>query len=242
MASLKEKRKAFMDYLTTVMDLLDPSGTNSQIYLEKYSKMTDSQFDIAIREFLNDEDQNFYLEIVEFERDLKLENIEKCAEFMKVPLYERVAMPYITGDENNVVVTPEPVPVGYLHEKRMQQTILKKNTGSTSIAKRNPKIGQVTGDDKNARNSDVETYSLIATGAEKALAELQGPRADDMVMKNEMYSKIAKDGYVNLSDLTNDPENKIALNTLDAYFLMMGISTNLVTPLNVIPKPREKKY
>jgi len=241
MASIKEKRKEFMDYLTKVMDLLDPSGTNSQIYLEKYSKMSDTEFDKAVREFLNDDEQNLYLEIVEFERDLKLEDIEKCAEFMNVPLYERVAMPYITGDMNNVVVTPEPVPVGYLHEKRMQQTILKKNTGSTSIVKRNPKTGQVTSDDKNARNSDVETYSLIATGALNGLAELQGPRADDMVMKNEMYSKIAKDGYVNLKDLTNDPENKVALNTLDAYFLMMGISTNLVTPLNVLPRPRERK-
>ena len=90
-------------------------------------------------EYLRDHEmkQLVYLEIVEFERDLKLENIQKCADFMRVPLYERVAIPDVTGDNDNVVVTPEPVPVGYAHYKRMQQTVLKKNSTSIKINKKN---------------------------------------------------------------------------------------------------------
>lgn len=239
MKSITERRKLFMDHLMNIMDRLDPSGDNSKKYKDTLNAMSDTQFNKYIVKWLDDPKSNLYLEIVEFERDLTLENVEKCAKYMKVPLYERVAIPYLTGDPDNTLVTPEPVAVGYIHEKRMQQTLLKKNAGSVDIKKRNPKTGQVINEDKNARNSDVETYSLIALGADKALAELMGPRADDMKAKNQMYNNISKDGYVSLESLDNDPENKVALNSLDVYFLMQGISTNLVYPMDILPAPKE---
>ena len=240
MESISNKRKKFMDYLISVMDILDPSGENSKIYKKTYEKMSDKEFDKYIRDFFFFFKSNFYLEVVEFERDLSIDNIEKCAEFMKVPLFEYVALPYINGSTDNVVVTPEPVAVGYIHEKRMPQTLLKKNSGSIDIQKRNPKTGQVVNEDKNARNSDVETFSLIALGAEKALAEFMGPRADDMKAKNEFYNNISKNGFASLEDLTNDPANKVALNTLDVYFTMQGLRTNLVSPMEIIPEPKIK--
>lgn len=240
MKSITDRRKKVVDYIVKVMNLLDPTGDNGKYYQEKFDKMTDAQFDKYIREFLQDEKSQFYLAIVEYERDLTIENIEKCAEFMKVPLLEYVALPYLTNDPDNVIVTPYPVPVGYIHEKRMPQTLLKKSAGSTKIEKRSPLTGQVTSEDKNARNSDLETYSLVAVDAVNALTEFMGPRADNMEAKNTMYNDIAKNGYVSLKDLNlEDPYNKVALNTLDAYFNMMGISTNLISDLNKIPSPRE---
>ena len=240
MKSIADRRKKVVDYIVKVMNLLDPTGDNGKYYQEKFDKMTDAQFDKYIREFLQDEKSQFYLAIVEYERDLTIENIEKCAEFMKVPLLEYVALPYLTNDPDNVIVTPYPVPVGYIHEKRMPQTLLKKSAGSTKIEKRSPLTGQVTSEDKNARNSDLETYSLVAVDAVNALTEFMGPRADNMEAKNTMYNDIAKNGYVSLKDLNlEDPYNKVALNTLDAYFNMMGISTNLISELNKIPSPRE---
>jgi len=240
MKSIADRRKKVVDYIVKVMNLLDPTGDNGKYYQEKFDKMTDAQFDKYIREFIQDEKSQFYLAIVEYERDLTIENIEKCAEFMKVPLLEYVALPYLTNDPDNVIVTPYPVPVGYIHEKRMPQTLLKKSAGSTKIEKRSPLTGQVTSEDKNARNSDLETYSLVAVDAVNALTEFMGPRADNMEAKNTMYNDIAKNGYVSLKDLNlEDPYNKVALNTLDAYFNMMGISTNLISDLNKIPSPRE---
>ena len=240
MKSITDRRKKVVDYIVEVMNLLDPTGDNGKYYQEKFDKMTDTQFDKYIREFLQDEKSQFYLAIVEYERDLTIENIEKCAEFMKVPLLEYVALPYLTNDPDNVIVTPYPVPVGYIHEKRMPQTLMKKSAGSTKIEKRSPLTGQVTSEDKNARNSDLETYSLVAVDAVNALTEFMGPRADNMEAKNTMYNDIAKNGYVSLKDLNlEDPYNKVALNTLDAYFNMMGISTNLISDLNKIPSPRE---
>lgn len=240
MKTIAERRKLFMNHLVNIMDHLDPSGDNSKKYKTMLDKMSDTEFNKFIINWFNDPKANLYLEIVEFERDLTLENVEKCAEYMNIPLYEHVAIPYLTGDPDNVVVTPEPVAVGWIHEKRMQQTLLKKNAGSIDVKKRNPKTGQVINEDKNARNSDVETYSLIALGADKALEELMGPRADDMKAKNQMYNNISKDGYVSLESLENDPENKVALNSLDIYFLMQGISTNLVYPMDILPAPKSE--
>lgn len=242
MPSIKEKRKVVMEYLDKFFNTLDPSGANSKLYHEKFDHMSDQQFDQYFRKFLNNDKQNFYLEIVEYERDLKIEDIEKCAEIMTVPLFERIAMPYLTMDKNNVVVSTTPVPVGFIHEKRMPQTLMKKSAASIKTDKRNPLSGQVVGDDKNARNSDSEVYSLATLGANAALREFLGPRADDSKAKSEMYSKIGDNGFVSLDELTDDPYNKTAVNTFDVYFLMQGLRTNMIERIDKIPGPRERNY
>ena len=238
--AIKDRRKVFMDYLSEILNTLDPSGANSKLYHDKFDKMTDNQFDSYIKRFFADDKQNFYLEIVEYERDLTMENINACAEMMGVPLYERIALPYLTNDKENVVVSKDKVPVGYIHEKRMPQTLMKKSNASIKIEKRNPKTGQVVGEDKNARNSDSEVYSLATLGAMDALREFMGSRADDMKSKNEMYAAIAKNGYVSLEELSDDVRDKVAINTFDTYFLMQGLRTNMIDRLDNIPGPKEK--
>jgi hypothetical protein len=236
MASLKEKRKYVMDYVCQMYDTLDPSGTNTQRFREQYEGLSDDEFSKQIEKFLNDDsEKGFYLEIVEFERDLSLENVFECAKQMNIPLFENVALPHINGDPDNAIVTPEPVPVGYIHAKRMQQTLLKKNSGSIHIDDRNPKTGQVKGDDKNAVTSNVETYSMVATDSNEALRELLGPRADNKPAKDAMYAAINRDGFVSLNELPNRQEDKVAINTLDVYFAIQGFRTNLVYPPEVIP-------
>lgn len=243
MVTLKEKRKQFMETLCHTLDILDPTKTNSKRYHEMLDPMSDKDFDTWATDFLNDEKQQFYLEIIEYDksRELKYDNIDKAAKYLGVPLYERVYVPYINRDPDNIVVTPYPVPVGYIHEKRMMQTLEKKNSGSTSIHKRNQLTGQVTGDDKNGRNSDVETYSMLAIGAEKGLQEFMGPRADDDVARRAMARDIANNGYVSLADLPNDPLNKTSMNTLDTYFIMQGFKTNLIKGGDILPLPDDIK-
>lgn len=238
--AIKDRRKVFMDYLDSILNTLDPSGANSKLYHEKFDKMSDNQFDSYIKRFFEDDKQNFYLEIVEYERDLTMENINACAEMMGVPLYERIALPYLTNDTGNVIVSRDRVPTGYIHEKRMPQTLMKKSAASIKIDKRNPKTGQVVGEDKNARNSDSEVYSLATLGAMQFLRESLGARADDMKSKNEMYAAIAKNGYVSLEELSDDVRDKVAINTFDTYFLIQGLRTNMIDRLDNIPGPKEK--
>lgn len=241
------KKKDLLNFLYGALNKIDPSGDNAKIYKKKYGSMSDAAFDKYMKKMLSNKDKYFYLEMIEYQRDLKMENIEACAKHLGIELYEKVALPYITMDKNNVVVTPTPVPVGYIHEKLMVQMLIKKNSVSTSISKRNARTGQVTGDDKTSRTSDVESYSMIAIEANEGLKELLGPRADDMMAKNQMYNSIQQKGYVRLDELQSNPEDKIAINTLDAYYMLQGFKTNLVNGIgelksqNSDPFKRDKK-
>lgn len=236
MAITKEKRKKMEETIYKTFDLLDPSGTNTAKYKAMFEPMSDNQFDNFFKTFFKNEDTYLILDIVDYEREVKLEDIEKAADYLKVPLFEKVAMPFINGDKDRPTLTKYEVPVGYLHCKRMQQILTKKNSTSTDISSRSAITGQVVNKDKNARQSDQENFALVTIGADNILKELLGGRADDMVMKTQMYSEIAKKGYVSLEELTDNVVNKTTLNSLDVYLHGMGLETDLITRGNELPK------
>lgn len=221
-------RKEYENFIYDMMNTLDPTEENTMIYRKKFSSMTDKEFEKWLKEFFNNEDANFTMEAVPYKREIELKNIKKAANKIGVPLLEKVALPFENPD-GDVVWTATEVPVMYINVKRVQQMVAKKNAMSTSIEMRDSKSGQVTGDDKNARNSDVENISLIAINADETLKEMVGPRSDNLVAKAEMLKKIAKDGYVSNKDYKINKFDKTAINTMDIYFLAAGVKTDLVT-------------
>lgn len=224
------KRKKMEKYIYDVFDLLDPSKMNTKFYQEFFSKMSDKEFDNFFKKFFADKDAYLVYNVELMHNEPKMEDIEKCAKFMNVPLYEYVVLPYFSRDKSKPVVTPYPVPVGYIHEKRVQQTAMKKNSGSIDISMRDAKTNQVTQDDKNGQNSIDENYCLMAMGAKKAAKEFMSFRADDNVMKEDAYSLIRENGYLSTKQLDDRVENKPTLNMLDCYFIGMGLKSDLVTP------------
>lgn len=225
----KSKRIKMESLIYDVFSALDPTNANTDKYKAMFKKMSDAEFENFFKRLFKDEDSYLILEVVDYERDVTIEGIEKAAKILGVPLFEKIAMPSLNGDKNNPIVTKQPAPVGYLHIKRMQQVLSKKNSMSTDSDERSALTGQVIGHDKNARGSDVENFSLVTLGADNALKEFLGPRADDPVMKAQMMSEISKKGYVSLSELTSDVKNKTTLNTVDVFMTSMGIKTDLVT-------------
>ena len=223
------KRKKMEDLIYKFFDAMDKSGTNTKKYKELFQPMTNAQFDKWFKGFFANENAYLILDICEFENSVTLEDVEKGAKVLGIPLFEDVYMPHLSMDKQHVVVTKEPVPVGYLNIKRTQQTVSKKNGLSTEISKRSALTNQVTGTDKNGRQSDLENSMLVSLGLENTLKELNGPRADDMVMKQQMLQDIALNGYVRLSDLESDVDNKTTLNTVNVFLLGMGLNSDLVT-------------
>ena len=224
-----KKRKDIEDLVYGVMNRLDETGYNTKKYKDLFSKMNDSTFDSYMKKFIKS-DENFYLEIVPFKGEtLNFDSIKKAADFLKVPLNEYVYMPY-ANPNGEPIRTQTPAPVGYIHMKRMQQILSKKNSFTTKFESRSAKLGTVTGDDKSGIISDNDNFSLVTIDADYALRELLGPRADDMSMKSEMLKDIERDGYVNFQNLKSDVKNKQAINTLDVYFLGAGVKTDLVSP------------
>lgn len=223
-------------------DALDPSGTNSAKYRDMLSGLSDQEFEKFMKDFLKNDEEQFMLDIVEFEHDLNMDRCEKAAKVIGIPLMEYVYMPWLTMDKKHVVVSKEKCLVGYINVKRPQQMVHKKNGISVSNTKISALTNQVVNKDKNARDSDIEASMLVALGADKILQELHGPRSDDPVMKREMNQSIATKGYVLLDDLNNLPTNKVTLNTVNTFLLSMGLKSDLVTDSYILPKTSEELF
>lgn len=223
------KREKMEKLIYDTFDALDKTHSNTNKYKKLFASMTDQQFDKFFKDLFNNPNEYLILNVQDYKINLVVDDIEKAAKVLKVPLFEKVAFPHYTMDKNNVIVTKEAVPVGYCHVKRTQQTLAKKNGLSTSTNSRSALTGQVTGADKNGRESDLENSMLISLNMSDALKELNGPRADDMVMKEQMYTAIANKGYVSLDDMDSDTANKTTLNTVNVYLLGMGLNSDLVT-------------
>ncbi len=237
MATSKTPRKVMEQTIYDFFTALDPSGVNTEKYKDLFKDMSDASFFKFLEENLfQDEYACLILDTVDYERDLKIENVQKAADFLGVPLMEKVVMPFANMDTDQPVVSKFEVPVGYVHIKRVQQLLFKKNSTSTDISQRSALTGQVTAKDKNGRQSDTENFALLALNSEYILKELMGPRADDMQMKQEMYAQIAKKGFVSLEELPNNVDNKTTLNTLDVYLMGMDIKSDLITSNLMVKK------
>lgn len=235
-------RKYIEQQIYDTYDQLDPSGVNTEKYRALFSPMSDIEFERYMKNFLKDDNENFTLDIVEFEHDLKLEYCEKAAKVVGIPLMEYVYMPHLTMDKHRVIVSKEKCLVVYINVKRTQQLLHKKNGLSISNEKVSALTGQVTDKDKNAQDSDIEASLLVALGADKILQELHGPRSDDPVMKRQMNQSIATKGYVILDELDNLPTNKVTLNAVNTYLLSMGLKSDLVSDTYILPKTSDELF
>lgn len=234
-----KNRKQIEELIYQVFDALDPTGANTNKYKSIFSPMDDKEFEKYIKDFLNDDTENFVLDMIDFERDIKMDNVEKAAKILNIPISEYIFMPSLSMDKKNVISSTDKCIVGYANIKRLQQLVMKKNGLSTSNSKVSALTGQVVDKDKNSRDSDIESEILVSLGAEKILQELNSVRADDMVMKREANNQIATKGYVILDELTNLPTNKITLNTVNAFLLGMHVKSDLISSSYILPKTTE---
>ena len=141
---MTDKRKKIEFKIVQTMNLLDPTGINAKKYQTMFASMNDKQFENWIIRFLADEKSNFRVDIEEFgdgSRVMKYQNIEKAAKFLKVPLYEYVYIPHLSSDPKKPIRTKNPVLVGYLNLKRVQQLVSKKTGLALDDRKRDEASG-----------------------------------------------------------------------------------------------------
>ena len=144
------------------------------------------------------------------------------------------------GNSENPIRTKDKVMVGYLYIRKNATIPFQKNAFTLDITSRNQKLNQVTGGDKAASLSDSEVVSLLTVNAENILKELLGPRADNRLKKQEMYSDIEDKGSVSLADLQGNLEESQTINTVDVYFLGAGLKTDLLSIDDTLPKLNNK--
>lgn len=229
MAFTSEKRKAMQDAIFKFFKMVDPSGMNEKFYRTRFEGMSDTEFQRYFKGFFADPKAYLQIHTIDYDAPLNMDAMKRTSKVFGIPLFEYIYLPNVTMDKNNVVRTPLPVPSIFLNIKRTQQTVMHKNGLSTNIDTRSPITNQLVGNDKNGRSSDLENTMLISMGLTNCLRELNGPRADDMVMKNQMQRDISTKGYYRIDESDSNVENKTTLNTVNVYLLSMGLTSDLVT-------------
>ena len=222
-------RREVEDYVYELLDDMDPSGKNSTRMREFLGPMTDGEFYRFMDRFLDDPDMQIPVAYEPYDNPVTLDFIHDVAKKRGVPIYEIVYRPYLNGDLDDPPGTVHPMMVLELPVKRLKQMAQSKNHVSTAASKRDPRTGLVTGEDRTARVTDVEAFSLLAQGQYHAAQEYYGPMADDSEAHYEMLRAIQRDGEVELRDLQNDPLNKVTLNTINTLMLGACIQSNFIT-------------
>lgn len=211
-----------------LMDDMDPSGKNTERMRNFLKTMDDVKFYKYMDEFFDNDQKLFPVAYEAYENPVNMNFIHDVARKHNVPIYERVYRPYLDGNVENPPGTVNPIMVLDVPTKRLKQMAGFKNHASTAGDKRDPKTGQVSGEDRTARVTDVEGYSLLSMGQYYSAQEYYGPKADDMEAYYEMLRLIRRDGEVELRDLPNKPESKVALNTVNAFMIGSGLIANWV--------------
>lgn len=158
--------------------------------------------------------------------EVRMNQINDAAKFLGIELEDYI---YYRHHDPRGIRSKMKVPVGYVHIKRVQQILSKKNHYSFDIDDRSLKTGDTKGESKVSGLSEPETYALMAINANKCLEELLGPRADNQEKKRQMYRQISRDGFSSLDSLESSRSSSTTVNTINTYLLASGIRSDLIT-------------
>lgn len=147
-----------------VMDVVKTMDNNKQLNVKRYEALFKS-FETDPDSFrkwsvLNDDslDSTVQMFCLPFEEP-SMTQIKAAADLIHCPLEEYI---YYRMNDPRGIRSKTKVPVGYVHIKRVQQLLSKKNHYSLDSDERSLKTGDVKGDSKVASISDVEVFALEA--------------------------------------------------------------------------------
>ena len=196
---------------------------NVEFWVKQFAKMNDKEFEEFVCRPLS-----IYYQTQGFKFEPKFSDTIKALNDLKVPLLERVYLPYKYKNIDGKPIRSKECVVVYIHEKRMKQMLSAKNHVSFNTSKRDAKTGLLTFDSKIARESDREFESLAISNLNATMKELSKARADSVEDKNLMNATIKTVGQVRLDELPDDPTDSMSKNLLSVYFIGASIMTNLV--------------
>lgn len=234
----KTREKAEL-LLYQVLDKVDPSHTNSDYYRELFSKMSDEDFYKFWQRRLP---LRFHYEV--FKIEPKMEQIVDAFKIIKVPLIEKINMPYLYRRSDGKPVQSQPCMVVYIHIKRMKQMVSNKSHIAMYTDVRDMKTGLLTGHDKGGKETDREFEGLAAYGLEYNMDEFARMRADSLKASSEAAAIIATKGNLSQKDYVVAKNDSLAKNLLNVYLIAANIHSNLIdtdymTPLTA--KNKSKK-
>lgn len=236
MAITNKQRDEAEFFILNFMDKLDKTGENSEFLKEKFAKMSNAQFEKWMKK-----DYPLQFQVRAFEVEPKFKDYQDAARAININLMEKVALPYLYKNNEGQPIVTKPALIMYLHLKKMQQMITKKNKVSTDIDNRDMKNGRLNTEDKGAATGDKEMECLAITGLYDTLEEFSTIRADYMDAKSQAYATIATTGTLSKDDYDLQRSDGLANNLISSYLIAAHIGTNLVNTDGYTPYTLKEK-
>ena len=236
---MTKQREEAENLIYETLDRVEKSqGThiNSDYYRNLFSKMSDKDFYEFFKRRLP---IRFHME--PFKNEPKFYDIVDALKFLKVPLFEKVKLPYVYKNKNGVPVETKEAMVIYIHIKRMKQMGSLKSHTAPNITKRDMRTGLLVGEDKGGKETDREFESLATMGLDYTMDEFARPRADAMEAKAQMRNAILSKGFVSFEDIDIANYDSIGKNIFNVYLLGSHIASNLVDIDYVTPLTAKNK-
>ena len=230
MAITSKQRSDCELFLITFMDKLDKTGTNSDFLKENFARMSDAQFEKWLKK-----KYPLQLQHRAFEIEPKFKDYKDAANVIGINLMEKVALPYLYKNKDGEPILSKPALIIYIHLKKLQQIITKKNKVSTNIDDRDMKTGRLNTHDKGAQTSDREIECLAISGLYNTMEEFTTIKADAMDAKSQAYAQITATGTLSRDDYTVSKQDSLAKNLINSYLLAAHLETNLVNEQGYTP-------
>jgi hypothetical protein len=209
---MSDKRKAATDHLLKHIQLLDPTGYNTKRYIAMFSSMSDEEFDSYM---INLKEKKFKLALYvpNMKIPLKMENLLRAADSLKLELFERLRM--IDEVTQKKYLTTNKYLVLKLPVRRARQFLMHKLSVAESDKKLDALTGQVTRPDKASSISFVESQLLYARGLNRVLDEFVKVRGGDIHAFSTFKQQLEETGAARLEYV--DP------NTVPRSTIVMGV-------------------
>ena len=118
---MNARRKKAEELIYKIMDLMDKTGMNTSYYKEKFSKMSDVEFQKWAAQPLP-----IRFHTKPFVVEPSMSDVEAALDELGTPLLEKVALPYLYVNKEGEPVWSKEAMVIYIHIKKMKQFITKK--------------------------------------------------------------------------------------------------------------------
>lgn len=215
------QRKAAEAYLYKCLDRIDKTGTNSKLYREFFSKLSDAQFELYLKRLEQGEDVlAFYAPNVKMKMDL--DDVISAAEDLGVEIFQYIDR--YDDATDSYYRTPFKCCVLELPVRRQAQFADHKLSVPEGDSKVDMLTGQVMKPDRAGSISQVEIQTLFARGLKTTSLELLKYRGGDVVAFAEYKRSLEENGSANINkDTGSVPRSAVVL---DALLSGMHIESN----------------
>ena len=217
----KTKRKKITDLILKTLLTMEPEGINRDLYKDKFSKMSDKDFETYIKS-IKDKKNKINIYIPNIKTSLKTDDLLKAGDNLNINFFKKVKL---FDDVSNRYIE---LPNKYLNIKSTIKRVKQHLTNKMSIPSSDKKISNITEQvlkpDKSSAISSIELSTILSKGLNQTAGELFNIRGGNQERYNAMKSELFTSGVTHIGKSNTRAEaNKVA----NIYLKCLHINSNI---------------